>query len=86
MTRVLGLALLAVGVFVVSALVMYVALLLISAVVLSGSCGPNCYTDVYLDAGFYLAGLVVCVAVTVVVVRVVGRRTRTGLDHRPDES
>ena len=63
------------GVFVVSVVVMYVALLLLSGVVLSGSCGPNCYTDVYLDAGYCLVGLAVCVAVTIVVVGVVAQDT-----------
>ena len=86
MTRILGLALLALIVFVVSAVVMYIALLLLSAVVHSDSCGPNCYTDVYLGVGFYLVGLVVCVAVTVVVVRGAARRTSRGRDDLRDES
>jgi len=68
------LAVLALIVFVASAVVMYIALLLISTLVLSGSCGANCYEDVYLDVGFYIVGLVVCLAVTVVVVHVVARR------------
>jgi hypothetical protein len=78
MTRVLGLTALALIVFAVSSVLMYVALWLLAAVVLSGSCGPNCHTDVYLGLGFYLVGLLACAAVTVVVVRVVAARTGTG--------
>jgi len=76
MARVLGLAFLGLVVFVVSAVATHVALLLFAGTVLSGSCGPNCYTDVYLGPEFYLVTLGVAGCVAALVVRRVARRGR----------
>lgn len=76
MTRFIGLAFLGMAVFAVSAVATHVALLFFAGTVLSGSCGPNCYTDVYLGPEFHLVTLGVAGCVATLVVRRVARRGR----------
>ena len=70
-TRLLGLAGLALAVFALAAIAAWIALLVLAAS-LGGSCGENCYTDVYIGPVFLVP--LIALAVTVLVVRRVARR------------
>jgi hypothetical protein len=73
-SRVVRLASLGLVVFVVSVVIIHIALLLLAAVALSSSCGENCYTDIYLGGGFVVANLVVSLAIAATVVRYRARK------------
>ena len=79
-TRLLGLAALAVAVFVVAAAATWFALLVLAAG-LGGSCGENCYTDVYI--GPVLLVPAIALAVTALVVRRAARRSTAGRAEEP---
>lgn len=63
-------------VFVAAVVVLWVASLLVASAFLGGSCGEGCYADVYLGLDVVGAIVVVAVAITWAVVRLVARRTR----------
>jgi hypothetical protein len=63
-----------VGVFGGSAAVMWIASRSAAG---RGSCGPNCYTDVYIGPGLAIAILVVAMALATLTVALVARRRRT---------
>lgn len=76
--RVVGLAVLAMVVFVVSVVALSTALVVVAGTVLSEDCGrgENCYTDVYLGPGVLVLTVALSVALTTLVVRFAARRTR----------
>ena len=76
--RVVGLAVLAIVVFVVSVVALSVALVVVAGTAFSEDCaqGENCYTDVYVGPGVLVLTVAVSVALTTPAVRFAARRTR----------
>jgi hypothetical protein len=68
---------LALVVFVVSVVVLHIAMLVVVVAALEGSCGESCHTDLYLGLGFVIVIVVAAIAIAAGAVRyAAGKMTR----------
>lgn len=73
---VVGLAVLAAVVFVLSVLALCIGLTVLCYLLLGGDCKEGCYSDVYLGFGQLVVTLAASAVLTAAVVRYAARRTR----------